>query len=446
MFFRHFYGQPMQDETNSLMENLSSSTNVSMYEDDILEEPHISLLTFEFIVHGLLILFIGFCGIIGNILCLLVLCQRQMRNSINCLLIGLAVIDISLIVSAWLMFSLPAFQIYFERRLLTKVVDVYQYSTPFVYPLGMIAQTASVYLTVLITLERYFVVCLPLKSRSLCTYGRARRCVVVIMVCSCLYNVPRFFEYKFETFQVIMPNRHNVTLTFLQSTMLRDNSLYISIYMTWLYMIFMYVVPFSFLFVLNSKIAWEIRSARKKRSQMTIAQQAEEGLAIMLLVIVCTFMLCNAPAMVSNIMEALQFQAVKLTQVSNLLIVINSSVNIIVYVIFCKKFRIILSQKLCRQPRVSRVLNPLLRDENCAANPQYHNRVIVRRNRRQVRIPTSQSLPLVEVIDVNDRAERDALLRDPRKTVVLIQGHLDKMLPTGHHSIYPPRNRGSSFQ
>eukprot|EP00095_Tigriopus_kingsejongensis_P002754 snap_masked-scaffold138_size318692-processed-gene-2.2 protein:Tk02754 transcript:snap_masked-scaffold138_size318692-processed-gene-2.2-mRNA-1 annotation:"fmrfamide receptor" len=429
-------------ETSGLMDNISIASNISMDNDTMGLEAEIPLVTFEFIVHGLLILFIGFLGIIGNVLCLIVLCQPQMRNTINCLLIGLAIIDISLIVSAWLMFSLPAFQIYFERRLLTKVSDVYQYTTPFVYPVGMIAQTASVYLTVTITMERYLVVCMPLKSRSICTYGRAKRCVVLIMTSAIVYNISRFFEYKFETFQVLLPIGRNVTLTFLQSTHLRDNPMYISLYMTWMYMIFMYVIPFAILFVLNAKIALEIRSARQKRSQMTIAQQAEEGLAIMLLVIVCTFMLCNAPAMVSNIMEALAYQAVKLTQVSNLLIVINSSLNIIVYVIFCKKFRTILVKMFQGKTTTSRVILPVLNDETWAAAPNFHKRVLLNRNTRGQ--PQSQSLPLTNLTEDPTRA---SLIPKPRREASpghFDLGHPSQRLRVETHNFQPYSKRAAS--
>eukprot|EP00095_Tigriopus_kingsejongensis_P002753 snap_masked-scaffold138_size318692-processed-gene-2.1 protein:Tk02753 transcript:snap_masked-scaffold138_size318692-processed-gene-2.1-mRNA-1 annotation:"hypothetical protein CAPTEDRAFT_228436" len=357
------------EETSDLMDNISAVSNITIENNKVGVDLEIPLITFEFVVHGLLILSIGLFGIIGNIVCLVVLCQRKMRNTINCLLIGLAIADISLITTAWLMFSLPAFQIYFERRLFTKVTDIYQHSTPFVYPVGMIAQTASVCLTVTITMERYLVVCMPFASRRICTYGRAKRCVMLIMTIAIVFNISRFFEYKSETFQVLLPMDGNVTLTFLKSTPLRDNPLYISLYMTWMYMIFMYIIPFVILFVLNVKIALEIRSARRKRSQMTTAQEVEQSLALMLLVIVCTFMLCNAPAMVSNIIEDLDYQAIKLTQVSNLLIVINSSLNIIVYPIFCKKFRIILINMFHCQTPTKRVIIPLLSDETGLSQP-----------------------------------------------------------------------------
>ena len=65
---------------------------------------------------------------------------------------------------------------------------------PLVYPLGMIAQTSSTYLTICITIERYVAVCHPLKVRAICTYGRARMCVLIIGTCALAYNIPRKIE------------------------------------------------------------------------------------------------------------------------------------------------------------------------------------------------------------------------------------------------------------
>ena len=75
--------------------------------------------------------------------------------------------------------------------------DIFPYITPLVvYPIGMIAQTGSVGCTICVTIERYVAVCLPLKARFLCTYGRAKIYVICISIFAILYNIPRFFEYE----------------------------------------------------------------------------------------------------------------------------------------------------------------------------------------------------------------------------------------------------------
>ena len=75
-------------------------------------------------------------------------------------------------------------------------------------------------------------------------------------------------------------------------------------------------------------------------------EKEQQSLAIMQMVVVLIFVLCNCLAMVSNVLEAFKVEAVPLTQVSNLLVTINSSINLLVYCVFGKRFRSELKQLL----------------------------------------------------------------------------------------------------
>lgn len=96
-----------------------------------------------------------------------------------------------------LLFGLPEISEY-TYTMVWYTSGVYQRVTPFVYPLGLIAQTGSVYLTVTVTVERYVAVCRPLRARSLCTYGRAKMYVLCVVLFSVLYNLPRFWEVTYK--------------------------------------------------------------------------------------------------------------------------------------------------------------------------------------------------------------------------------------------------------
>uniref|UniRef100_A0A182SM78 G-protein coupled receptors family 1 profile domain-containing protein n=1 Tax=Anopheles maculatus TaxID=74869 RepID=A0A182SM78_9DIPT len=170
--------------------NESVLTIVSCYDD----YPHNELLVeFEFWISGVVMNVVALIGILGNIFSMVILSRPQMRSSINYLLIGLARCDTVLILTSVLIFGLCAiyphtgYLYYYHYQIFPKISLV-------VYPLAMIAQTASVYLTLTVTLERYVAVCHPLRARALCTYGRARLYVVGILIFSILYNLPRFWE------------------------------------------------------------------------------------------------------------------------------------------------------------------------------------------------------------------------------------------------------------
>jgi hypothetical protein len=143
--------------------------------------------------------------------------------------------------------------------------------------------------------------------------------------------------------------------TVLVATSLRKNQIYITVYINTMYMLVMYALPFVVLLALNVRIIGEIRKARRARSTMSRAQANEQRTAIMLAVVVAIFVVCNAPAMVSNIMECFDVQAVRLTQISNLLVVINSSVNLFIYCALGTKFRRVFLRVVLRRKADSRL-------------------------------------------------------------------------------------------
>ena len=198
------------------------------------------------------------------------------------------------------MFGLPSVYAYTRSHLSFYYWQIFPYITPFVYPIGLIAQTSSAYLTLSVTIERYVAVCRPLKARALCTYGRARASVLIIAACSCIYNVPRFFEV---TWGGAFDAEAGVNRTEVQPTSLRTNPAYIRYYITWLYVVVMYIVPFACLAAFNMLIYLQIRKANAERAQLSRLQQREIRMATMLMIVVLAFFVCNALALIINVLE-----------------------------------------------------------------------------------------------------------------------------------------------
>ena len=68
-------------------------------------------------------------------------------------------------------------------------------------------------------------------------------------------------------------------------------------------------------------------------------EREQRSLTIMQMVVVAVFVLCNILAMVSNILEMMNLDGFYIITVSNLLVTINSSVNLLIYCTFGLKFR-----------------------------------------------------------------------------------------------------------
>jgi hypothetical protein len=64
------------------------------------------------------------------------------------------------------MFGLPPLSVYTRSFFSFYLWEIYPFITPFVYPIGLMAQTSSAYLTLCVTIERYVAVCRPLKARD----------------------------------------------------------------------------------------------------------------------------------------------------------------------------------------------------------------------------------------------------------------------------------------
>ncbi|KAL3310908.1 hypothetical protein Ciccas_010518 [Cichlidogyrus casuarinus] len=77
------------------------------------------------------------------------------------------------------------------------------FTTQSLWPIIMFAQTASTYLTVLISYERWVAVCQPIKASTRHISDSVRRrfliLVGIVIALSFIYNIPKWFEYEIST-------------------------------------------------------------------------------------------------------------------------------------------------------------------------------------------------------------------------------------------------------
>ncbi|KAH3773188.1 hypothetical protein DPMN_174545 [Dreissena polymorpha] len=299
-------------------------------------------ITFQYYAWGIVANIIAVYGIIGNILSIIVLRHRQMRNSTSYYLISLAVYDIMLLTLMSLFLALPT--IYLEKDVLAGFYFACQYMHPYVYPMALIAQTGTVYTTVAFTIERYIAVCKPLHAANTCTMSRTKRTILVIFVASVSYNIPRFLEYRTTE---MWSDKYNKTIPTVELTEIGSDPLFQEVYFIYLYLSVMFLIPFSLLTILNILLIRAVNKARKTRNFMSNSNTKETSLTVMLIVVINVFLGCQFPALVDNITVALfdfaqlkcSLQWVQFTTISNLLVVLNSAINFILYCILSKRFR-----------------------------------------------------------------------------------------------------------
>ncbi|KAK2705406.1 hypothetical protein QYM36_017449 [Artemia franciscana] len=247
---------------------------------------------------------------------------------------GLAVADTIVLLATLFIIFLPTLCAFAVIRLPCPLI---YYMIPWSYFIGLTAQTCSTYLTVAVTLERYIAVCYPLRSRYWWSPEKAKLCVFIVTVFAIIYNIPRPMEVIHST--VLHEDGNRCIPGMMVETELRQHPVYVSVYITWMYFIVMYIGPLLTLAWLNFKIYRQIGQSMKVRSTLTRNQEKEIKLTIMLFGVVIVFCLCNLLSLINNVLEWFEIEEQGLLGTGDIPVTINSSVNVIFYCIFGAKFR-----------------------------------------------------------------------------------------------------------
>ena len=128
---------------------------------------------------------------IGNMLSIIVLSMRSMRNVFHWLLVTLAMVDLLLISLTILDVSIVrAFDIHFDW--------FFQAFPHLIYPTTNMVLTASIFLVVVIAYERYVAVCNPYDYRATVntqsTRSRITKLLTPVFFVTVSINVPKYFE------------------------------------------------------------------------------------------------------------------------------------------------------------------------------------------------------------------------------------------------------------
>lgn len=327
----------------------------------------------QMIIEGLLIPLVTIFGLCGNVVSIIVLrhTRLDMKWSFRCLLIMLAMFDTIFITCITISFSMP--QIWSTWR-----QTIHPHIFPWLLPFIQMSLNGSIWSIVAVAVERVSsVVCL---QRNRHFSSPTLIYILPVLTLTMLWNIPRFMEVYTcsqttddrETSQVQRVTQHqpdpkNISNNFKEiyetnsssfevlsicPTELRRNLLYIQYYILIGNFVIMVLVPFVLLVILNGYLYRVIISKRIIRS--SARQTRDQKIAKILITIVLIFFVCSLPRVVINTYEVFHLLlwgdpltdwpawCDQVSAVSHLLLVINSSINILIYTARDDKFRIIL--------------------------------------------------------------------------------------------------------
>lgn len=304
---------------------------------------------FRVVFYALFASIVGLLGLLGNALSFAILGQDRGSAVAAFQLRSLAVAD-SLFLLLWLVnYSLRIAVEAFHLPVGLHLGTVWLYVRLVTFPVLYVAQSGTIWLTVVVAFNRYVAVCLPYRAHLFGSMSLVRKQVVGVAVAAIVYNVPRFFELK-------AVDAGNGTITW-NRTELGHSRVYRVVYTDTLYYLLTFIVPLVTLACMNTRVIVTYRETCRRRRGMTsrsstTATDQEQSITLVMIVIVVVFLACQTPAKIVQMVWAYSFADCRqlrfyLIHVSNVLEVLNSSVNFVIYSAFYRHFRAILLSRTC---------------------------------------------------------------------------------------------------
>ncbi|KAK2172070.1 hypothetical protein NP493_995g00095 [Ridgeia piscesae] len=263
-------------------------------------------------------------GLAGNITSLFVLRRHNAETGTLFLLECLAVSDALLLLCSLVVYSLAPILKYTHS-----FYNEWESARVYVWPFALMAHTTTVWLTVLVSVTRY---------RTICSKTVKMAAPQPIAASS----LPE-----------LTSSPTNATATPLAVPSVKplnvgDNRVYQIVYSNILYYPVMYVVPLLLLAFLNYKLVNVVRIIRQRKRLLTSCQrQGSDHITGCVIMIVFVFICCQTPALVNQIFWAVTTPEERgcgrfhyyYTRISDVLVVLNSSGNFLIYCLFGKTFR-----------------------------------------------------------------------------------------------------------
>lgn len=297
-------------------------------------------------------------GILGILLTVVVLSKKNMHTSTNSYLMALSVADLIFLI---LLATVLAEECFVPNT--TPFFNYMIYAT-FAAIFMNIFLLTSIWVTVMLAVERYIAICQPFLATKLCTVQKAWVIIAIIFVVAFLCRLPNFWENSIVT---VYDTFTNQSWAYPAPNNFSENEHYVSIYPWAIDGVVTSIVPFLLLLVLNAALIWEVKKSTKYMASnlglgaksAATAQREERQITFMLIGIIIVFFICQAPyviytAIVSMLKTMDQYAVISpgfmlFRSITMLLLTLKSAINFIIYCWFSEKFRATLKRTLCRE-------------------------------------------------------------------------------------------------
>ncbi|XP_064109529.1 G-protein coupled receptor dmsr-1-like [Macrobrachium nipponense] len=302
-------------------------------------------------IHGYLAVVICVLGSITNVLNMIILTRREMINSTNTILTGLAVADFMLLVEYS---SYAASYIRGQEEMF----DSYYHSVFILFHahFTQVTHTIAICLTITLAVWRYIAICKPHLNLFLCTLPRAKMAVLVAYVISPILSVPNYLMYSIHQ---QYDKRRNESLYLVDFSERAKNGPLQTIHF-WLYSVIIKILPCILLTILIMLIIRAMYIAKRRKENLikmgTPSMEADRKLprmekltektTKMLLTVLLLFLVTELPQGILSLLSGIFGHAFFVQcyhhwgEVMDLLALINGAVNFFLYYIMSHQFRL----------------------------------------------------------------------------------------------------------
>ena len=309
---------------------------------------------YSFIIYTVFVGTLVVVGVIGNIFALVVFWKESITSSALFLFQCLSLIDSALLLYVFPMYAMHSFVVY--TGWLQGYWAIHPYTIVYVLLLALTAQTATIWVTVLVAFTRYIAICLPFRASRLCTVSKVKKQLTFVLLSAVLFNMPKFMEYRVKYVTYDNGTTYSAAAAAAAYSRLLSHKLYYKVYDNILYFIFNLALPVFVLMLLNIRMIKALKAFRRTRLEMqSVRQQQDNNITFVLIIVVIVFIICQVPALINQVMwnvapdEARQCGGFHfyLRHIANMLVIFNSAINFVIYILFNKRFRLVLIQTAC---------------------------------------------------------------------------------------------------
>ena len=282
-------------------------------------------------------------GLVGNVISFFTLAKLTHQNAVTFLLRVLAIIDFCLLLCVTFVvftYKIPS-RYQFDGWLYTASSLLWAYRSAYGVPLANCFILVHCLTHVAIGMNRYIVMCRSFQVDRLCTVSHAKKQMLCIILVAILFHLPNFVDCEVKKTTDGTPYIVNT---------LRNNKWYIYLYHIGCNYVFCFFIPFGVLTFFYLRIVTSLRAA-KRRLLLTRHGDLLRDIKVtsMVLVLLQVFLVCNGLVWInypffvdSDHIFHWRMIGYYARSCSEMLIIVNSSVNVVIYHVHIEAFRIML--------------------------------------------------------------------------------------------------------